>query len=114
MVGYGRLSILNKQSAIIRDIRVLGNMLPIGLKNTQKIGCQHIGIGTSLINKMESVARHNKIENLFVKPSFGTMKWFLSKGYKQLNSFYLGKNLISISNSKIELPTEIKNLLMHE
>ncbi|MGM0408094.1 MAG: elongator complex protein 3 [Bacteroidota bacterium] len=110
VLGYGRLSILCNQSAIIRDIRVLGNMLPIGLKNSRKIGCQHIGIGTSLINKMESVARSNKIENLFVKPSFGTINWFINRGYKQLNFFYLGKNLKSSSNSKIELPTEIKKI----
>jgi elongator complex protein 3 len=114
VLGYGRLEILSKRSAIIRDIRVLGNMLPIGTRNTQKIGCQHIGIGTSIINKMEEVARLNNIEKLFVKPSYGTVKWFIRRNFKPLNSFYLGKKIISFSHSKIELPKKIKKLLIFD
>jgi elongator complex protein 3 len=114
VLGYGRLTILSNQSAIIRDIRVLGNMLPVGLKNIQRIGCQHIGIGSSLINKMESVAINCKIQNIFVKPSFGTINWFENKGYSKIDYTYWGKKLNPYTDQEIEIPIEIEELIINK
>ncbi len=111
VLGYARLLILSNNSAIIRDIRVLGNMRPIGDENIYKRGSQHIGIGTALINRIEKVSQNLKIKTIIVKPSFGTVPWFMRKGYCQLNSFYFGKKLNS--EKKIELPSEIDKLMVN-
>jgi elongator complex protein 3 len=111
VLGYARLYILNNFSAIIRDIRVLGNMKPVGY-NVSKSGCQHIGIGTALINSIEKVAQGLKIDTLLVKPSFGTVEYFITKGFCQLNPFFFGKKLNS--ETIIELPIEIDKLLIRE
>jgi elongator complex protein 3 len=91
VLGYSRLNLISKKSALIRDVRVLGDMLLVGQKNEEKIGCQHIGIGTALLNAMEEKARDNHIEFIFIKPAAGSKNWFISRGYIYINEYYLVK-----------------------
>jgi elongator complex protein 3 len=91
VTGYGRLDFLSKKAAIIRDLRVLGDMLPVGTKNVQKTGCQHIGTGTALLKAMEDRAKDEQIDFIFIKPSFGAAKWFIERGYRHINEYYLAK-----------------------
>lgn len=93
VLGYGRLDIFPRK-ALIRDIRVLGNMLPVGMKNNFKRGCQHIGIGTSIINAMEYKAKKENVKHIYVKPSFGSMVWFAKFGYCNIGNYYLCKKII--------------------
>jgi elongator complex protein 3 len=93
-LGYARLDIVPNRYAIIRDIRVLGNMIPVTQKNIERKGCQHIGIGTSLLKAIEEMVLISKIESVFLKPSFGLVEWFEKRGYVQVNNYYLMKKII--------------------
>lgn len=98
VLGYGRLDLLPNRAAMIRDVRVLGNMLPVGKRNTLYRGCQHIGIGKSLIAAMEKKASSEGARFIFVKPSFGTVSWFANLGYFRIGDFYCGKELFAREN----------------
>jgi len=114
LLGYSRLSIISENCAIIRDIRVLGDMIPVGMINNDKSACQHIGIGTAMINKMEKIARDKYIYNIIVRPSYGTIDWFIKRGYTEIGVGYLGKNINYKCEKKelIDLPNEIKKMIL--
>lgn len=96
VLGYGRLDILPTKEALIRDVRVLGNMLTVGEKNILKTGCQHIGIGTSLVKEMEKVTLLSGIHKIIIKPAFGVFGWFEKLGYEEYNEYYMKKELRSM------------------
>ncbi len=95
VLGYGRLdlprggagagagagSVADPGAATIRDVRVLGNMLSVGRANPLSEGCQHTGIGTSLLEAMESAAAREGFAAIRVRPSFGAAEWFEKRGY---------------------------------
>ncbi len=110
VLGYGRLDQFSDKSAIIRDIRVLGNMLPIGFSNNQKIGCQHTGIGTSILKAMERKAKGDKLTYIFIKPSFGTVEWFMNKGYETASEYYRVKQLTNVVNNYMEIREELQRI----
>lgn len=92
VLGYGRLEIL-KDSCLIRDVRVLGNMLPVGEDNSSFRGCQHIGIGKSIFAAMESYAKTMGSLFIRVKPSFGTVQWFENVGFHQMKQYIWEKRI---------------------
>ena len=96
VLGYGRLDIVSAKEALIRDVRVLGNMLTVGEKNILKTGCQHIGIGASLVKEMEKVASLSGIHKVTIKPAFGVFAWFEKLGYEQHNEYYMKRELRSM------------------
>ena len=95
ILGYARLDLADNNSSLIRDIRVLGNMLLVGEKNTSTnfTGYQHRGIGSALLKSIEDFALHKKINCIYVKPSFGTSTWFLDRGYSFVDDYYMVKRL---------------------
>jgi len=93
VLGYGRLDILPDKVAIIRDVRVLGNMLIVGTHNENKIGCQHIRIGRSIENEMEKKALENEINKIIVKPAFGVFSWFEKLDFEYQDEYYMKKEL---------------------
>ena len=95
VLGYGRLDILPTKEALIRDVRVLGNMLTVGEKNIFKTGCQHIGIGTSLVKEMEKTALLSGIQKIITKPAFGVFAWFEKLGYEEYTEYCMKKRLRS-------------------
>jgi len=92
VLGYARFDLIENNNSIIRDIRVLGNMLLVGEKNRGK-DCQHRGIGTTLLKSIETFARQEKIDCIYLKPSFGTSTWFSDRGFSYANEFYMIKHL---------------------
>lgn len=92
VLGYGRLDIYS-QFAIIRDVRVLGNMLTVGADNTKKMDCQHIGIGSSLVNMMEKKAAEQGSKRIMVKPAFGAFSWFKKLNYDMFGKYYMYRKL---------------------
>jgi len=94
VIGYARFDIINEKVGIIRDIRILGNMLTVGQENLlDNMECQHKGIGKSLIRNIESKAVTKLIDFIVVKPSFGSKYWFLKQGFIEINTYYLIKPL---------------------
>ena len=111
VLGYSRLDIISEDSALVRDIRILGNMLPIGDKNLNKLGCQHTGMGKSLLYSMENFVKKRNLKYIFIKPSFGTIDWFEKHGYKNVGVYYWGKNLFPDLINAIELPDILKDVI---
>jgi elongator complex protein 3 len=92
-IGYSRLDMLDGELAIIRDVRALGNMLPVTDKNARRLGSQHIGVGKNLVKAMEDLARTRGGGAVQVHPSFGTMQYFMDRGYSTSARNYLAKRL---------------------
>jgi histone acetyltransferase (RNA polymerase elongator complex component) len=84
---------LDGELAIIRDVRALGNMLPVTDKNARRLGSQHIGVGKNLVKAMEDLARTRGGGAVQVHPSFGTMQYFMDRGYSTSARNYLAKRL---------------------
>jgi elongator complex protein 3 len=79
-----------KDAAIIREVHVYGQSLPVG---TEESGAaQHVGLGTSLLLHAEKVARENGFERLAVISAIGTIQYYLERGYKR-GEYYLVKQL---------------------
>jgi len=91
LVGYGRLNVIGGTNGLIRDLRVLGNMVPVGVRN--HIGPQHIGIGKTMLQEMERLARQNGCTTLTVHPPVGTPRYFESLGFKPKGNYYYQKLL---------------------
>lgn len=92
VVGYARLSFYNDQP-LIRDIRVLGNMLPVGCANSELVGTQHIGIGKAMMARMESMSKERGYQAIALHPAAGVRSYFERLGYQQTNCDYLLKRL---------------------
>jgi len=92
VLGYARFDLTENNNSIIRDIRVLGNMLLVGEKNKNK-ECQHRGIGSALLKAIETFALQEAVNCIYLKPSFGTSTWFLDRGFSYTNDFYMIKCL---------------------
>ncbi len=82
LLGYGRVSCFAENVARIRDLRTLGNMLPVGEKNREKTGLQHIGIGKAMLQKIERLAIENGCTKIAVHPAPGVRQYFTANGYR--------------------------------
>jgi elongator complex protein 3 len=92
VLGYARFDLIKNNSSIIRDIRVLGNMLLVGEKN-KNTDCQHRGIGSALLKAIEAFALQKKVNYIYLRPSFGTSTWFLDRGFSYMNDSYMIKQV---------------------
>lgn len=78
-------------SAIIREVHVYGASVEIG--KSEKNKAQHIGLGTSLMEKAEKLAKENGFKKISVISAIGTREYYSKKGYMQ-NKLYQIKKLI--------------------
>ncbi|MCJ7626271.1 MAG: tRNA uridine(34) 5-carboxymethylaminomethyl modification radical SAM/GNAT enzyme Elp3 [Anaerolineaceae bacterium] len=69
------------QAAIIREIHVYGQSLPLG--EEQEGAAQHIGIGTRLLGEAEEIARQQGYKRLAVISAIGTRRYYESRGFKR-------------------------------
>lgn len=93
VVGYARISFPRKSRSIIRDVRVLGNMLPVGKGPVGRKGTQHIGIGKSMMQQMEQLAAEKRCSTIILHPADGTRAYFELLGYFESDNYYLEKKL---------------------
>ncbi len=85
VLGYARLTSLSKDVAVIRDVRVLGNMIPVDQRNDNKLGSQHIGIGTCMLKYIKILASDNGFSTICVRPAPGVVNWFSKRGFSVEN-----------------------------
>jgi len=98
IVGFLRLSLPKgenfikelKDSALIREVHVYGESVKIGKKGAGKP--QHLGIGSMLIKKAESLSLENGFSKISVISSIGTREYYSKRGYK-LGNLYQTKNI---------------------
>jgi elongator complex protein 3 len=101
LAGFLRLSLPGPRSpatgipeldgaAIIREVHVYGQSLPVGAEETGV--AQHSGLGTRLIQEAEVIARQEGYRCLAVISAIGTRGYYLERGFGR-GKFYLGKQL---------------------
>ncbi len=76
---------------IIRDVRTLGNMLPVGTQNPNRVGTQHIGVGKDLMKAMEATAESVGARRVRLHPAVGVRSYFERIGYCASDGAYLEK-----------------------
>lgn len=90
LAGYLRLSLPTadaphlgfhdlKGAALIREVHVYGQALPIG--GDQEGAAQHSGLGTSLLDKAREIAQHNGFRRLAVIAAIGTRRYYAARGF---------------------------------
>jgi elongator complex protein 3 len=101
LVGFLRLSLPGSkspdsglpdldQAAIIREVHVYGQSLEVGQKQVGT--AQHTGLGTSLLEEAETIAREMGYSRLAVIAAVGTRQYYLGRGF-QRGDLYLLKEL---------------------
>jgi elongator complex protein 3 len=79
-------------SAIVRELRVYGRLVELGRR--EDLAWQHRGIGRSLLDRMESMAREDLgVRRLLVTAAVGTRNYYRKLGY-ELEGPYVRKELV--------------------
>jgi elongator complex protein 3 len=98
LAGFARLSLPGpvaadpgieelKGAALIREVHVYGESLPVG---QEKDGAaQHAGLGTALLEKAERIAAENGYERIAVISAVGTRGYYSDRGYKRGDLYQL-------------------------
>jgi len=79
-----------KGAAIIREVHVYGQSLPVGSEESG--AAQHVGLGTRLIEEAERIAAQRGFQYLAVISAIGTRRYYLQRGFER-GALYLIKNM---------------------
>jgi elongator complex protein 3 len=80
-------------AAILREVRVLGEALPLGMAPVEDgLVWQHRGLGTRLLEEVETRARDWGMDRLAVMAGMGTRGYFRARGYS-LDGPYMVRHL---------------------
>jgi len=101
LAGFVRLSLPCKDSpqtgindldgaALIREVHVYGQSLPVGAEKSG--AAQHVGLGTSLLEEAERIAKEKGYSRMAVISAVGTRKYYLGRGFER-GEYYLVKRL---------------------
>lgn len=82
-----------KDAAIIREVHVYGQSLPVG--EEQDGAAQHAGLGTRLLQRAEEIARESGHHRIAVIAAVGTRRYYLDRGFER-GEYYLIKSLNSV------------------
>jgi elongator complex protein 3 len=101
LIGFIRLRIpsnnfhrpeINDKTALIRELHVYGEMVPVGSK--QKKAWQHKGWGEKLIKEAEKIASESHdIKKMIIMSALGTKKYYQKLDYKK-DGAYVSRKLI--------------------
>ena len=79
-----------QDAAIIREVHVYGQSLEVG---EARVGiAQHSGLGTSLIEEAENIARGKGFQRMAVIAAVGTRDYYAGRGFN-MGALYMVKNL---------------------
>jgi elongator complex protein 3 len=92
LAGFARLSLPGEgapptgltdlqEAAILREVHIYGQSLPVG--DEEKGAAQHIGLGTSLIERAEELARQAGFRRLAVISAVGTRRYYERLGFER-------------------------------
>jgi len=100
LIGYLRLripsekahrpEIRGRNASLIRELRVCGELLPVGKHSDEAF--QHKGWGRRLIQEAERISREEGIEKILVTSALGTKEYYKKLGYTY-DGVYMSKNL---------------------
>ena len=78
-----------KDTALIRELHVYGNMLPVGMR--KKNIPQHTGLGKMMLEKAEEIALEMNYKKIAVISGIGVTKYYKKFGYKQEGNYLVKK-----------------------
>jgi len=88
-----RLELSDGNTMIVREIKVVGELVPTDIEPTRKTQIQHRGFGTKLMENAEKIAREDfDMKKLSVISGIGARDWFYDLGYT-LDGPYVSKSL---------------------
>jgi len=100
LIGYLRLrfpsekahrsEITDKNASIIRELRVCGELVPVGEHSEEAL--QHKGWGRKLLCEAELISRENGMEKILVTSALGTKRYYKKLGYGY-DGVYMSKKL---------------------
>jgi elongator complex protein 3 len=100
LIGYCRLrepskeahrkEISSQPSMIIRELKVAGDMVPIGQVNSMQ--WQHRGFGAKLLSECENLAKEAQMGKILVTSGVGTREYYRKFGYERYGP-YMAKSL---------------------
>lgn len=98
LIGYCRLRIpsaphrpeFTSKSAIIRELKIHGTMVPVGDKPHKEY--QHRGFGENLVNHAEEISESYDMKKLLVLSGTGVKNYYYNLGYKD-DGVYVSKSL---------------------
>lgn len=89
-----RSELNDENTMIVREVRVVGELVPTDLKPKRNTQIQHRGFGTKLLENAENIAREDfNATKLSVISGIGVRDWFYDYGYT-LDGPYVSKSLI--------------------
>ena len=68
-------------AALIREVHVYGQSLPVGEEKTG--AAQHAGLGTKLLQYAEKLAKENGFQRMAVISAVGTREYYLERGFER-------------------------------
>lgn len=90
LYGFCRLRLLEKYPALIRELHVYGELVPVG--GDKKV--QHAGLGKMLMKEAEKIARAAGFKKIAVISGVGVREYYRKLGYKLENSYMVKKFLL--------------------
>lgn len=87
-----RPEIEGQRTALIRELHVYGQVVPVGGSVTGTRQSQHRGLGTKLLHEAESIASEYSRRKLIVISAVGTREYYRKRGYHD-DGAYLSRNL---------------------
>lgn len=85
-------------TALIRELHVYGNVIPINKKIDEKLTAQHMGFGKKLMKKAEELSLANNFYRIAVISGVGVRPYYRKLGYNDEGYFQI-KHLNEISHS---------------
>jgi elongator complex protein 3 len=79
-----------QRAAIIREVHVYGQSLRVGQERGG--AAQHVGLGTSLLDRAERIAKEKGYQRLAVISAVGTRRYYLKRGFER-GELYMLKEL---------------------
>ena len=80
---------ITESSALIRELHVYGQAVPIGEKETEKT--QHRGIGKLLMARAEKIAKDNRKDKMVVISGIGAREYYRKLGYEKEDCYMVKK-----------------------
>jgi len=102
-LGYCRLEIIHSgKSILIRDMRILGPMVPVGIKIEGVSQFQHIGLGKMLIDSVVNIGKSIQATVIKVYPTIGLTGYFQKMSFvSQIN----GELILNINAHQPQMTT---------
>ena len=87
--GHQEFEVLSPETALIRELHVYGNVVPVGYKKARD--SQHKGFGRRMMLLAEQKARERGCSSMAVISGIGVTEYYKKLGYTEIDTFMIKK-----------------------